>query len=76
MSKKLQEEEISRRAFDSLDEYSCSLPTGTTVGKVWKLNRNAFNGGPEDWLICEYVDIGSETEIGIEYRRPVIKEAS
>lgn len=70
---KLPNEEMSQRAFDSLDEYSCSIPTGTIVGKVWKRDLNAYNDRPPEWIICEYVDIGSKIDIGIQYRRPVIK---
>lgn len=27
---------------ESMGEYSCSIPTGTTIGKKWKCNRNAY----------------------------------
>jgi len=37
---------LTRREFEELGEYSCSLPTGTTVGKRWKRNANAFTAGP------------------------------
>ena len=69
----LEEEPISQKAFDSLYEYSCSIPTLTTIGKVWKSDLNF--GLPTDekvWVICEYVEIGKKDRVGIERRRPVI----
>lgn len=41
--------------FDSLYEYSCSLPTGTTVGKRWKRAKNTYDG-KDGWLLGEYVE--------------------
>ena len=70
---KLDPETISRKTFDSLLEYSCSLPTLTTIGKVWKCDLNF--GYPTDekvWVICEYIEIGEKDRVGIERRRPVI----
>jgi hypothetical protein len=32
---------LTRAELDSLPEYSCSLPTGATIGKQWKRNANA-----------------------------------
>ena len=34
---------LTREQFDALGEYSCSLPTGVTVGKRWKRNDHAFS---------------------------------
>lgn len=64
-------ERISRKAFDSLPEYSISMPTLTTIGKVWKRDLN-FHPTDHDWLICEYVDIGKTGVVGVDYRRPEI----
>ena len=65
-------ETISQRVFDSLGEYSCSLPTGQTIGKVWKQNMRFGRGGEPEWVICEYVDHEDPKLIGINYRRPVV----
>jgi len=70
-------ERISRIAFDSLPEYSCSIPTGVTIGKVWKCNRNfGLPTEEKDWVICEYVDDprGDPSYAGIERRIPEIIE--
>lgn len=33
---------LPRAMFDALPEYSCSLPTGTRIGKCWKKNQSAY----------------------------------
>jgi hypothetical protein len=69
-------ERIKRSTLDKLPEYSCSLPTGTIVGKVWKKNLNAFDpahrGEAPLWVICEYVECALPGQIGIDYRRAEI----
>lgn len=66
---------MSRREFDELPEYSCTLPTGTTIGKKWK-RREPYGADPDTatWYLGTYVDIGTnaspiarETKIGIEW---------
>lgn len=51
---------LTQVELDKLPEYSCSLPTGTTVGKRWKRNANAYGGGPPEdppyWWIGEYTE--------------------
>lgn len=42
---------LSQRVFGMLYEYSRSLPTGTTTGKVWK--RKTWDG---DWYLGRYGD--------------------
>lgn len=70
----MQTERISRRAFNSLPEYSCTLPTGTTIGKVWKRNRNFGRDLPPDWVICEYLSDPEPGYVRIEWRKPEIVE--
>lgn len=41
---------LTETAFANLNEYSCSLPTMTTIGKRWK----RFSG--ETWFIGEYLN--------------------
>jgi len=47
--------EMSMAEFNSLPEYSRSLPTGTTQGKVWKRHVN-WNKPEEskEWWLGEY----------------------
>ena len=73
MRKKTEEEFIERKDLKKLLEYSCSLPTGTTVGKRWRrdvnFNRphNGLTWREPEWIIGEYYDIGSEKTIGIRW---------
>lgn len=62
---------VTQKEFDTLLEYSTSIPTGVTIGKTWKrhnyvfkVNGKTFNGGwlpgnaklvEERWFHCEYV---------------------
>ena len=52
---------LTPREFADLPEYSCSLPTGTTIGKRWKRLDGSHDrgfiaaGGKPRWLIGEYV---------------------
>jgi hypothetical protein len=78
MSDKLPQEKISRKAFDSLPEYSMSNPTGAFPGNVWKrdLNWHRHHGADPNWIICEFVDHPTDkTLLRIEYRRPVVADA-
>ena len=47
---------LTQSEFNELLEYSCSLPTGQTVGKQWKRNDNAYRtpAQPPRWSIGEY----------------------
>ena len=73
---KPQVERISKKAFDSLPEYSCSIPTGVFIGKVWKCNLNFTKRIPgEDWVIREYVKDPANPDYAlIETRIPEIIE--
>lgn len=67
----LQEEKISQRTFESLPEYSCSVPTGVVPGKVWKCNLSYYSHIEPVWIIREYVVSGAD-HCRIEDRRPVL----
>ena len=67
---------LTQAEFRELGEYSCSLPTGTTIGKRWKCNTNAFTAclrdKPPRWLMGEYYDLGppdNAKEIGIRWTK-------
>lgn len=59
---------VSQAEFDSLLEYSCSLPTGKTIGKRWK-RQNA-----DGWLMGEYVEDPDPAMVGILWRELVVTE--
>jgi hypothetical protein len=64
---------LTWREFKELPEYSTTIPTGKTIGKVWKAHR----GG--EWWLREYVELPEDdpkrnTEIGINtYTLSIIK---
>jgi hypothetical protein len=60
---------MTRHAFNSLLEYSRSLPTGTTIGKRWRRNC-----GPHGWFMGEYVDDPYPSQVGIAWRQILIAE--
>lgn len=57
---------------EALLDYSMTLPTGTTVGKMWRRDCNVFRKhlGP-DWIVGRYVPSSDPGYIGIEWLRPV-----
>lgn len=67
---------LTQEEFDKLREYSCSLPTGTTIGKRWKRNQNAFAPGDNepDWWMGEYVEHEDPDAVGTRYRKIEIEE--
>jgi hypothetical protein len=66
--------------FEKLNTYSCSLPTGTTPGKMWRRldgdHDLAFKrrGGKPIWMVGQYDPNcpADATEIEIHWYRPVI----
>lgn len=66
---KMKETIITPTELADLLEYSCSIPSGAIIGKRWRRNLNAYRkdriGVPAEWMIGEFVDIGSDKEVGI-----------
>ncbi len=64
--------------FESLGEYSTSIPTGTRVGKKWRRDQQQTcrERIPEDrrWFLGEYVPYPIDGEIGIRWQRIVLLE--
>lgn len=60
---------ITQREFDELPEYSCTIPTGTTIGKKWKRRHpyGAPKGQPGIWMVGQYYDIGDPNNVGIRW---------
>lgn len=69
---------LSALAFHELYEYSCSVPTGTTIGKRWKRLDGAHDqgfirrGGIPQWVIGEYAENVDPTKVTINWYRPII----
>lgn len=69
---------LTQKQFDELPEYSCSIPTGTTIGKRWKKNDFAFTRFTDGitrqrWWLCEYYELTppDPKNVGISYKRIV-----
>jgi hypothetical protein len=67
---------MTRGQFDALPTYSCTLPTGTTIGKKWKRDLNEprrFHrvepNAPPDWWTGEYVPDPEPGMVGIKWRK-------
>lgn len=66
---------LSRADFEALPNYSCSVPTGTTIGKRWR--RGVPYREPVVWFLGEYYELPEgerfdrrgEPLIGIRWRR-------
>lgn len=60
---------MTAATFKKLKNYSCSLPSGTYQGKMW---RKAVVYEEQHitarWKLCWYVDIDMPGQIGIQYR--------
>lgn len=65
---------LSVADFEALAEYSCTLPTGTTIGKRWKcrLPYRETPGVAPTWYLGEYYDIGDPTEVGVRWSLIVV----
>jgi hypothetical protein len=53
--------------FDSLPEYSCSIPTGVFIGKIWK-RREPYIAEPTHWFLGEYVEVEDKNMAGVKFR--------
>jgi len=82
---------MTRAEFDAAlskdGEYSCSLPSGTTIGKKWFRNNDAYSpirqiekklGDPAfpDWWQGEYYELDPPVpnRVGIKWRKVRLKE--
>jgi len=69
---------LSRAELADLREYSCSLPTGTTIGTRWRRDVNAYRsdrrGVPSEWVIGEYFDDGTPGMVAIRWTWAVDEE--
>lgn len=57
---------VTLETFHKLDDYSCSLPSGTIVGKIWK--RHQPFGGRGQWWLGQYLKSEDPEMIDIVWR--------
>ncbi len=70
MAGKVEYVALTQEAFDKLPNYSCSLPTATTIGKQWKRQN-----GKGPWVMGEYAENPEPGMVTILWREIVIREA-
>lgn len=60
---------LGDREVEELLDYSCSIPTGTTIGKRWKRLEPYVipKRGAQCRYLGEYVDIGDPERVGIRW---------
>lgn len=65
----MDEEFITRADLAKLLDYSCSLPTGTAVGKRWSrhIPYRVDGESPVEWMIGEYVSHPDPSLVGIKW---------
>lgn len=59
---------LSQKEFDALPEYSCTLPTGTTIGKRWKRGW-PYQEPRTDWYLGEYAKSALPGMVDIIWRK-------
>lgn len=63
---------LSRKELFGLYNYSCSLPTATTIGKRWRKDVHAYRDPPvsehkHEWVIGEFVEDPNPEMVGIRW---------
>jgi len=64
---------LTQAEFDALPEYSCTLPTGTTIGKRWKCGIPY--GAPKankKWSMGEYTPCDEPGMVGLVWRKIIV----
>lgn len=67
---------LSIKEFESLPDYSCSLPSGTIVGKRWRrrIPYRTDQPGPYEFYLAEYVESKLPGQIGITWTKIILPE--
>ena len=60
---------LTLEQFEKLDDYSCSIPTGTTIGKTWRRRVPYLFPVTKDtkWYRGKYVEHSDPNKTGIEW---------
>jgi hypothetical protein len=68
---------ITAPILDQIMEYSCSLPTGTKIGKIWKRDINWSTVGKDpEWYIGHYFKQDGKDTLIEWYKVDIIPECS
>ena len=57
---------VTLTTFNKLDDYSCTLPSGAILGKVWK--RHEPFGSPGTWILGQYTEHADPEKLRITWR--------
>lgn len=60
-----------QEAFSALPDYSCSIPTGKTIGKRWKRRRD-YTDESKGWLLGEYAEDPDPEFVRIKWRNLLV----
>lgn len=63
---------LTKTEFDELLDYSCSNPSGTTIGKRWK-RRSDYHDETKGWYMGEYIEHPDPDLVGIKWREIVVE---
>lgn len=67
---------MSMHQFEALPEYSCTLPTGTVPGKMWRRHDGAHDLRSKKkpvWMVMQYGEVSADGKsIALLYFRPVL----
>lgn len=64
---------LFRWELDSMPEYSTSLPTMTTVGRMWKRAAAGAAAGRKDWYVGTYAEHEDPEQVRILWFRVVLR---
>ena len=83
--------ELTKSEFNALPEYSCSLPSTTTIGKTWRCNRDVYSpranisateekitGRLNNWWMGTYYELipANPNRVGIKWQKIRLKETT
>ena len=59
----------------SMSEYSCSIPSGTVLWKMWSRNNTAYGpkGAAPEWLVGQYIPCKKNDRVGIRWFKVVFR---
>lgn len=67
---------MTKSDFDSLPDYSCTIPTGVYPGKMWRRLNGLFDplSRPEDlhWCLCWYGMSEDPEQCSVNFRRVLL----
>ncbi len=63
---------LTQKEFDEMLEYSCSVPTGVFIGKVWKRNTSFRTGRKPNWVQGGYIQDPNDNNMALTVWKDII----